>query len=67
MAKMSQKEVERRLGLQYAQTLKDNAAHMALRKDCEDVIQGSMDLLDRYNRIAVAMKTPRRIATSVAS
>jgi hypothetical protein len=60
MQKMSAKEVERKLGLQYAQTLKDNAQFVSVHKDCEEVIQGSLDLLERYNKIAMAMKQPRK-------
>lgn len=62
MQKMSAKEVERRLGLQYAQTLKDNAQFISVYRDCEEVISGSLDLLERYNRVAMAMKQPKRVA-----
>jgi len=55
--KMSTKEIERRLGLQYAQVLKENASTASVYRDCEEVIQGALTLLDHYNRVAVAMKS----------
>jgi hypothetical protein len=50
-------DIERRLGQQYAQVLKENAQFRAVYKDCQDVIETSLNLLDHYNRVAMAIKS----------
>ena len=57
MARMSDKEIARRLGLQYAQVLKDTPANPAVYQDCKEVIHASLQVMDHYNRIAIAIKS----------
>ena len=52
---MNNHEIEQYLGMMYAETLKDNKDAMEIYKDCEEVIHGSLDLLQRYNKIRLNM------------
>ena len=47
--------MERILGQQYAQMVKDNRGSEAYQ-DCQEVIQAGMDMLDKYNRIALQIQ-----------
>ncbi len=69
MRRMSPREVERRLGQQYAQTLKDNLQFASTYRDCEDVIQTSLNLMEHYNKVTIALRnrTSSRQATAVFS
>ena len=59
---MSNLEVQKVLGEQYAQTLKDNR-DLSAYKDCKEVIEASMAVMEHYNRIALQLKrAPRKIA-----
>lgn len=57
MNKMPAKEIEKRLGLQYAQLLKESPQTAAIYKDCQEVIQTSLSIMEHYNKISMALKT----------
>jgi hypothetical protein len=57
MKKMPAKEMERRLGLQYAQLLKDTPASSTVYRDCQEVIEASLTVMEHYNRISLALKS----------
>jgi len=59
MRKWTPKEVEQQLGMKYAQMLKESpvSASAPLSKECEEVIQGSLQLLERYNRVNMSMRS----------
>lgn len=59
VSQMSNREIEKYLGQQYTQMLVENKETAQIYRDCEEVIQGSMDLLDKYNRIALTIKSKR--------
>lgn len=50
------REIERRLGEAYAEMLRQNPHAENPYKDCKEVIQSSLGVLEHYNRIALAMK-----------
>lgn len=50
------REIERRLGQAYAQSLKENPGAESIYKDCKDTIQSSLGILEHYNKIALTMK-----------
>jgi len=52
---MSNREIERLLGQQYAQMVKDTKTAEVIQ-DCEDIMRTGMDMLDKYNRIALQIK-----------
>lgn len=52
--KMSTQELERRLGQQYAQVLRDTR-HTGVYQDCEEVIHTSLGIMEYYNRISMAL------------
>lgn len=54
--KMSNRDIERVLGMQYSQMVRDNKELTSIYKDCKDVINGSLDLLDKYNRMNLVLK-----------
>lgn len=56
-AKMPPKEIERRLGMQYAQLLKDTPNNAAIHRECQEVIQASLTVMEHYNRISMAIKS----------
>lgn len=57
---MTNREIESLLGRQYAETLERNKDVADIYRDCEDVIHGSLQLLERYNRIRLSMRSGRR-------
>ena len=50
------KEIERKLGLQYAEMLKENPHAQDVYRDCQAVIENSLQVMEHYNRIAITMK-----------
>lgn len=52
--KLSAKELERKLGLQYAQVLKESRSEVY--RDCKEAIDASLGIMEYYNRIAMAMQ-----------
>lgn len=60
------KEIEKRLGVQYAQLLKDTPQAAAVYKDCQQVIETSLNIMEHYNKISLAIKSrmPARKAPS---
>jgi hypothetical protein len=60
MAQISTKEVERRLGEQYAQALKDNPQFTDVYKDCEGVIHSTLSVMEHYNRVTLAIQSMER-------
>lgn len=57
MARMDPREIERRLGFAYAQTVKESGAVSTnVYKDCQEVIQSSLAVMEHYNKIAMGMK-----------
>ncbi|HEY9745880.1 MAG TPA: hypothetical protein V6C99_06645 [Oculatellaceae cyanobacterium] len=63
---MSTKELERRLGLQYAQVLKESPAQAHLRQDCKEAIDASLRIMEYYNRIALSMQNVKVHARALA-
>ncbi|WMU93335.1 hypothetical protein EMOOHJMP_00141 [Microcystis phage MaAM05] len=64
------REIERRLGEAYAEMLRQNPHADNPYRDCKEVIQSSLGVLDHYNRIALAMKgafSPKRRAFATAN
>lgn len=55
--KLSSQEIERKLGQQYAQALKESPQLASIYRDCEEVIQGSLNLLEHYNKISMALRS----------
>ncbi|MGE0201094.1 MAG: hypothetical protein AB7P76_09010 [Candidatus Melainabacteria bacterium] len=51
------KAIEQFLGQQYADALRNSPQGASVYRDCEEVIQGSLSLLDRYNRINMWMRS----------
>jgi hypothetical protein len=64
--KMSAKELERKLGLQYSQVLKESRSEVPLYRDCKEAIDASLGIMEYYNRIAVAMQNTRTGSRSFA-
>lgn len=62
--KLSAKELERKLGLQYSQVLKENHSQVPLYKDCKEAIDASLGIMEYYNRIAMAMQGGKTNARS---
>jgi hypothetical protein len=56
MGKMHPKEMERRLGMQYAQLLKDTPQNTTVHRECQEVIEASLNIMEHYNRISLAIK-----------
>ncbi len=54
--KLPAKEIEKRLGVQYAQLLKDTPQASAVYKDCQQVIETSLNIMEHYNKISLAIK-----------
>ncbi len=50
------RNIERQLGMQYAQLLKDTKQNPAVYNDCKEVIQASLSVMEHYNRLAMALK-----------
>jgi hypothetical protein len=59
MSKMSAKDVDKYLGQQYAKTLKESGSVTSIYRDCEEVIQGSLSLLERYNKVTMLIQNKR--------
>lgn len=59
VAKLSNREIESLLGSQYARVLKDNKELASIHKDCEDVITGSLKLLEHYNKVKMFMSSKK--------
>ena len=62
---MTPQEVEQRLGMQYAQTLRDNAQFVSVREDCSEIINGTLNLLEHYNKVTMAIRSksnPKNVA-----
>lgn len=53
--KMDNREIERILGQQYAQLLKENR-DTSLYRDSQEVVKGSLDLLEHYNKISMLIR-----------
>jgi hypothetical protein len=51
------RDIERRLGQQYAQLLKESKHNQSVYSDCKEVIQASLSFMEHYNRLALALKT----------
>lgn len=64
--KISAKELERKLGLQYSQVLKENRSEVPLYRDCKEAIDASLGIMEYYNRIAMAMQSNRGKARTFA-
>jgi hypothetical protein len=54
--KLSAKELERKLGLQYSQVLKESRSEVPLYRDCKEAIEASLGIMEYYNRIAMVIK-----------
>jgi len=54
--KLSPKELERKLGQQYSQILKDTKQDSPIYRDCVEVIHTALDMMEYYNRVALNMK-----------
>jgi hypothetical protein len=54
--KLPAKEIERRLGLQYAQHLKENPQTASVYKDYQEAIQTTLTFMEHYNKISLAIK-----------
>jgi len=50
------RDVERRLGQQYAQMLKECSHNPSVYADCKDVINASLNVMEHYNRLSLAIK-----------
>ncbi len=57
----SNAEVQRVLGMQYAESLKENKEVQGIYKDCEEVIHGSLGLLEHYNKVRLMMQQKQAI------
>lgn len=57
MNKMPAKEMERRLGIQYAQLLKESPQTAAIYKDYQEAIHASLNVMEHYNKISLALKS----------
>lgn len=58
-SKLSNREIESLLGSQYARTLKENKELASIHKDCEEVITGSLKLLEHYNKVKMFMASKK--------
>lgn len=50
------RDIERQLGQQYAQLLKENGKNTSVYNDCKEVIEASLSVMEHYNRLALALK-----------
>lgn len=57
METLTSKEIERRLGEQYAQALQDNPQFASVYKDSADVIRTSLSIMEHYNKMALNLKS----------
>jgi hypothetical protein len=64
---MTNEEIQSFLGQQYADTLKENKDTAGIYRDCEDVIHGSLALLERYNKVRLAMGSRTRVLPGFVS
>ena len=55
--KVSSRDLERKLGQQYATLLKEARLEAPLYRDCEDAIHASLSIMEYYNRITVSRKS----------
>ncbi len=64
--KLSNKEIEQMLGQRYAQLIKETPGMASVYRDCEEVIQGSLALLEHYNKVTISLKTrPAKLMAGV--
>ena len=55
-SKMSNREIEKILGMQYSQMVQSNKELSSVYKDAKEVINVSLDLMDKYNRMNLMLK-----------
>ena len=60
MSQQNGADINRLLGQRYAQMLKETPAASAVHEDCEEVIRGSLALLEHYNKIRLALRRSER-------
>lgn len=60
------RDIERRLGQQYAQLLKESKQNQSVYNDCKEVIQASLSIMEHYNRLALALQN-KRLAQATAN
>jgi len=62
------RDIEKRLGQQYAQLLKESTHNPAVYSDCKEVIQASLSFMEHYNRLSLAIqnKIPSKAARATA-
>lgn len=65
VSKLSNQEIESLLGSQYARTLKENKELASIHKDCEEVITGSLKLLEHYNKVKMFMASRKPVYVPV--
>jgi hypothetical protein len=58
MSKLPPKEVERLLGVQYAEVIA--RAPQPLRQECKDIINNSLEFMEHANRVALTLQGFRR-------
>lgn len=62
---MATNEVEQWLGRQYAEVLRENPQVVSVRQECAEIINGTLQLLEHYNKVAMVMqRKPMRKAAS---
>ncbi|HWU43681.1 MAG TPA: hypothetical protein VN132_09595 [Bdellovibrio sp.] len=68
MQKKNPRDIERALGQQYAQLLKESPASSSVYNDCKEVIQASLGVMEHYNRLSLALqkKVPAHAHASAA-
>lgn len=56
MKKLTPKELERQLGMQYAQWVKENPQTASIYRDCQEVIQTSLAFMEHYNKAYLTIR-----------
>lgn len=65
--KLSVQELERKLGQQYAQLLKESRVDASVYKDCKEAIDASLGIMEYYNRIALNLRNASRAVGAFSS
>jgi hypothetical protein len=55
MSNNNNRDVEKKLGQQYAQLLKESAKNPTVYQDCKEVIQISLSIMEHYNRLGLML------------
>lgn len=68
MAMKHSRDTDRQFGLWYSQVLKESSHNPAVYTDCKEVIQASLNFMEHYNRLSLAIqnKIPAKAARATA-